>query len=157
MKHPYAEILHAIADGKRVQFKYPSDPEWHNESNALLEIYDGTFHANFYRIHPDDVEPATDESSVADALVAVTDNLVAQLEAERIARQEAQRQLADLHELQAKSGLAHRKAVQEAVAEAVNAAREACAKECESRHANGNRKYTHADECAAGIRSMGNE
>lgn len=31
---------------------------------------------------------------------------------------------------------------------------EECAKECEARHNNGNRKYTHADECAAAIRAM---
>lgn len=31
--------------------------------------------------------------------------------------------------------------------------REACALVCESRHANGNRAYTHPDECAAAIRA----
>ena len=33
------------------------------------------------------------------------------------------------------------------------AEREACANECERRHANGNRAHTHADECAAAIRA----
>lgn len=54
-----------------------------------------------------------------------------QLEDERTARRAAQRQLADLQELHAKSGLAHRmavqRAVQEAVREAVATEREACA------------------------------
>lgn len=54
------------------------------------------------------------------------------LEAERTACQTAQRQLADLQELQAKSGLAHRKSVQEAVA--VAAEREACAELMEQQH-----------------------
>lgn len=53
---------------------------------------------------------------------------------ERTARQEAQQRLADAQELLAKSGLAHRKAVQAAVAEAVAAEREACAVVCESMH-----------------------
>lgn len=35
------------------------------------------------------------------------------------------------------------------------AEREACAAICESTHANGTRKYTHADECAAAIRARG--
>ena len=40
-------------------------------------------------------------------------------------------------------------ATQKAVAEE----REACALVCESRHANGNRAYTHPDECTAAIRA----
>lgn len=46
---------------------------------------------------------------------------------QRAARQEAQQRLADMRELAAKAGLAHRKAVQVAVSEAVAAEREACA------------------------------
>ena len=57
-------------------------------------------------------------------------------EKERAARIEAQQRLADMQELAAKAGLAHRMAVQRcvhaAVAEAVAAEREACAKACES-------------------------
>ena len=45
---------------------------------------------------------------------------------------EAQQRLADAQELLAKSGLAHRKAVQAAVSEAVAEEREACAALCES-------------------------
>ena len=61
---------------------------------------------------------------------------VSALDTERTARIEAQQQLADAQELAAKAGLAHRMAVQRcvhaAVAEAVAAEREACAKACES-------------------------
>ncbi len=45
---------------------------------------------------------------------------------QRAARQEAQQRLADMQELAAKAGLAHRKAVQEAVREALQEARKAC-------------------------------
>ena len=48
------------------------------------------------------------------------------LEKERTARIEAQQRLADMQELAAKAGLAHRKAVQEAVREALQEARKAC-------------------------------
>ena len=48
------------------------------------------------------------------------------LEAERTARIEAQQQLADAQELAPKAGLAHMKAVQEAVREALQEAQEAC-------------------------------
>ena len=48
------------------------------------------------------------------------------LEKERTARIEAQQRLAEMQELAAKSGLAHRKAVQEAVREALQEARKAC-------------------------------
>jgi len=48
------------------------------------------------------------------------------LDTERTARIEVQQRLADMQELAAKSGLAHMKTVQEAVAEAVAAEREAC-------------------------------
>lgn len=46
--------------------------------------------------------------------------------AERTARIEAQQRLADAQELAAKSGLAHRRAVQEAVREALQEAKKAC-------------------------------
>ena len=48
------------------------------------------------------------------------------LEKERTARIEAQQRLAEMQELAAKSGLAHRKAVQEAVREALHEAQKAC-------------------------------
>ena len=48
------------------------------------------------------------------------------LEKERTARIEAQQRLADMQELAAKAGLAHRKAVQEAVREALHEAQKAC-------------------------------
>ena len=48
------------------------------------------------------------------------------LEKERTARIEVQQRLADMQELAAKSGLAHRKAVQEAVREALQEAQKAC-------------------------------
>ena len=51
---------------------------------------------------------------------------VSELEKERTARIEAQQRLADMQELAAKSGLAHRKAVQEAVREALHEAQKAC-------------------------------
>lgn len=57
---------------------------------------------------------------------------------QRAARIEAQQRLADMQDLAAKSGLAHRMAVQrcvqDAVAEAVAAEREACAVVCEGMH-----------------------
>ena len=60
------------------------------------------------------------------------------LGAERTARIESQQRLADMQELAAKSGLAHRMAVQRcvqaAVAEAVAAEREACAELMEQQH-----------------------
>ena len=48
------------------------------------------------------------------------------LDTERTARIAAQQRLADMQELAAKAGLSHMKTVQEAVAEAVAAEREAC-------------------------------
>ena len=48
------------------------------------------------------------------------------LDTERTARIEAQQRLADMQELAAKSGLAHMKAVQEAVREALHEAQKAC-------------------------------
>jgi len=53
---------------------------------------------------------------------------------ERTARIEAQQRLADMQELAAKAGLAHRKAVQDAVSDAVAAEREACAELMEQQH-----------------------
>ena len=69
MKHPYAEILHAIADGKLVQCEtMPNEwkpvPDWF----ALYEIGRGSQRSSRYRIHPDDVEPVAEDSSVAGAL-----------------------------------------------------------------------------------------
>ena len=51
---------------------------------------------------------------------------VSELETERAARIEAQQRLADMQELAAKAGLAHMKAVQEAVREALQEAQKAC-------------------------------
>lgn len=48
------------------------------------------------------------------------------LKKERTARIEAQQRLADMQELAAKAGLAHKKAVQEAVREALHEAQKAC-------------------------------
>lgn len=42
------------------------------------------------------------------------------------------------------------------LAKAVAEEREACALECESRQANGNRTHTHPDECASAIRARSN-
>ena len=75
------------------------------------------------------------------------------LEKERTSRIEAQQRLADMQELAAKSGLAHRMAVQRcvqaAVAEAVAAEREACA----ALVAEWNTAMT--DKLAASIRARG--
>ena len=78
---------------------------------------------------------------------------VSALEKERTARIEAQQRLADAQELAAKSGLAHRKAVQDAVAEAVAAEREACAVVCETLWNKGT--PGHAKDCAQSIRARG--
>ena len=51
---------------------------------------------------------------------------LSELEKERAARIEAQQRLAEMQELAAKAGLAHRKAVQEAVREALQEAKKAC-------------------------------
>ena len=63
-------------------------------------------------------------------LTAEIERLMNEAKQERTARIEAQQRLADMQELAAKSGLAHRMAVQRcvqaAVAEAVAAEREAC-------------------------------
>jgi hypothetical protein len=72
---------------------------------------------------------------------------------ERAARIEAQQRLADAQELAAKSGLAHRMAVQAAVAEAVAAEREACAVVCETLWNKGT--PGHAKDCAQSIRARG--
>ena len=52
--HPYAEILHAIAEGKQIQF-YSSSNGWVDQSyvQTLLEIVDEAFPTNKYRIKPD--------------------------------------------------------------------------------------------------------
>ena len=56
------------------------------------------------------------------------------LDTERAARIEAQQRLADMQELAAKSGLAHRMAVQRCVQAAVAEEREACAELMEQQH-----------------------
>ena len=38
MKHPLAEILHALADGKTVQFKYEDNPTWFDFQPKHLDI-----------------------------------------------------------------------------------------------------------------------
>lgn len=43
------------------------------------------------------------------------------------------------------------------IAQAVEREREACAKVCEERHANGNHKHDTREECAAAIRARGNK
>ena len=79
------------------------------------------------------------------------------LEKERTARIEAQQRLADMQELAAKAGLAHRMAVQRcvhaAVAEAVSAEREACAVVCDAIWSKG--VPGHAKDCADSIRARG--
>ena len=148
MKHPYAEILHAIADGKRMQRKNLSEV-WVGQSadETLWEIYDGIYSLDSYRIHPDDVEPATEESSATGALAEAEAAFrrYAEHHATKGAEQKAAENAAlackmaaalalwkpELQELQAKSGLAHRKSVQEAVADE----RDACAFACETLHA----------------------
>lgn len=51
-----------------------------------------------------------------------------------------------------------RKAIQQAIEDARAAGRDQGLREakevCEARHANGNRKYTHADDCAAAIEQL---
>ena len=59
-------------------------------------------------------------------LHAEIERLMNEAKQERTARIEAQQQLADAQELAAKAGLAHRKAVQEAVREALQEAQKAC-------------------------------
>ena len=82
---------------------------------------------------------------------------VSELDTERTASIEAQQRLADMQELAAKSGLAHRMAVQRcvqaAVAEAVAAEREACAVVCDALWNKG--VPGHAKDCANSIRALG--
>lgn len=53
MKHPYAEILIAIAEGKEIQWQ-DSDGVWLNEpvSCVLMEIYSPEYSPQRYRIKP---------------------------------------------------------------------------------------------------------
>ena len=53
--HPYAEILHAIADGKQIQFQYTPVDVWvaATYSTALSEITRSVYPANRFRIKPD--------------------------------------------------------------------------------------------------------
>lgn len=94
---------------------------------------------------------------------------VSELEKERTARIEAQQRLADMQELAAKSGLAHRlsvqRCVQAAVAEAVAAEREACALVCDEFFVPEQVLGAHPDylegkhmaksQCSAAIRARG--
>ena len=78
-----------------------------------------------------------DTSELKGEIIALLECVAEHAEAkERTARIEAQQRLADMQELAAKAGLAHRMAVQRcvhaAVSDAVAAEREACAKACES-------------------------
>ena len=57
---------------------------------------------------------------------AEIERLTGQLAREQEARRDAQTRLIDMQELAARSGLAHRKAVQEAVREALHEAQKAC-------------------------------
>ena len=68
-----------------------------------------------------------DTSELTGEVIALLECVAEHAEAkERAARIEAQQRLADMQELAAKAGLEHRKAVQEAVSDAVAAEREAC-------------------------------
>lgn len=69
MKHPYAEILNAIAEGKQIQFNYNGgwvDQAW---STTLVEIVDEVFEPSEYRVKPNTIniggfevpKPVTDE------------------------------------------------------------------------------------------------
>lgn len=72
-----------------------------------------------------------DTSELTGEVIALLECVAEHAEAkERAARIAAQQRLADMQELAAKSGLAHRKAVQDAVAEE----REACAELMEQQH-----------------------
>lgn len=53
-KHAYAEILHAIADGKQVQWR-PKEGQWRvpdDPSQTLAEISDRAFPPDRYRVKP---------------------------------------------------------------------------------------------------------
>lgn len=69
MKHPYAKILNAIAEGEQIQFNSNSgwvDLAW---PSALVEIVDGHFEPSGYRVKPKTIniggfevpKPITDE------------------------------------------------------------------------------------------------
>lgn len=99
------------------------------ETVRVLEGYEATepikaAAAMIYGTAPD-LRPKTDATSAAETEREL-------LERERTARIAAQSELAELKEALAKSGLAHRRAVQEAVREAVAEEREACAYLCEA-------------------------
>jgi len=69
MKHPYAEILNAIAEGNQIQFN--SNHGWVDQSwsTTLVEIVDEVFEPSEYRVKPSMIDiggyevpkPATDE------------------------------------------------------------------------------------------------
>ena len=68
-----------------------------------------------------------DTSELTGEVIALLECVAEHAEAkERTARIEAQQRLADMKKLAAKAGLAHRKAVQEAVREALHEAKKAC-------------------------------
>ena len=68
-----------------------------------------------------------DTSELTGEVIALLECVAEHAEAkERTSRIEAQQRLADMQELAAKAGLAHMKAVQEAVREALQEARKAC-------------------------------
>ena len=52
-KHPFAEILHAIADGKEIQF-LDDQNNWHLKNPCLVfdDIVAGRFNPNRYRVKP---------------------------------------------------------------------------------------------------------
>ena len=83
------------------------------------------------------------------------DQLRAQVKQAELERDEAQTKCQELSAQLVEAGKnedAWRAQLSKAVAEE----REACALECESRQANGNRTHTHPDECAAAIRARSN-
>ena len=55
--HPYAEILHAIADGKEVQFRNSVTGSWYTQDGhaTLLEIYRDNTPVIDYRIKPNTI------------------------------------------------------------------------------------------------------
>lgn len=89
------------------------------------------------------------------AYMQAIDSLRAQVKQAELERDEAQTKCQELSAQLVEAGHnedAWRAQLSKAVAEE----REACAKVCESRQANGNRTHTHPDECAAAIRARSN-
>lgn len=92
------------------------------EDSGMRSMELGSIWSQARAVHPDNT--ARQNESFMAALSLFAELVTAK---ERTTRIEAHQRLADMQELAAKSGLAHRKAVQEAVREAVSAEREACA------------------------------